>query len=220
MTVPESNESYYPARDDNIHVVGYFNGMFCLTSRVGSSQEIFLWNPITSDSTKLPRHKHKIRACGFGYYESNDEYKVFATFHQIGTVYSSKSGWRIIGDCGFVNLHGHGSFSKGALHWFIKRKYMQSKDPTLDIIVSLDIKTETYRETLPLKEEAARKHNYTTLDTFGGCLSIMYCFQNHAEVWVMKECGVEKPWTKVFTITLEFSCYYWIKPLYILSVVT
>lgn len=92
-----TDESYHPG-DDNIRVVGYCNGLFCVSSRMTSGEAIFLWNPFTGISRRLPKHEHKHVADGFCYDESNDDYKVFSTFgpgddreYKV-SVYSSKSG--------------------------------------------------------------------------------------------------------------------------------
>lgn len=39
-----------------------------------------------------------------------------------------------------------------------------------------------------------------TLGTFDKSLSILYKFKTHADLWVMKECGLDESWTKLFTI--------------------
>lgn len=75
VSVSETDEIYYPG-DDNICVVGYCNGLFCVTT----GEEIFLWNPLTGISRRLPKHEQKHVADGFCYDESNDDYKVVAIF--------------------------------------------------------------------------------------------------------------------------------------------
>lgn len=82
-----------------------------------------------------------------------------------------------------------------ALYWSI-RPYGPFNYRSI-VIISLDIKTETFQEVLPPKDEGVYKW---TLGTFGKSLSVCEFDYNHVNLWVMKKCGVEEFWTKLYTI--------------------
>lgn len=65
-------------------------------------------------------------------------------------------------------------------------------------IISLDIKAEMYLEILQ-PECGEGKYN-RILSTFGESLSLLREFNTHADLWVLKECGAEQHWTKLFTL--------------------
>lgn len=173
---------------------------------------VLLWNPCTRKSRTLPKlamisDDRHYAVYGFCYDEANDDLKVFANFsggrldfkYKV-SVYSSKSdSWRMIGNLPIREMLDcdRAVFANNAIHWVFKRSNMQLS-PVRKIIVSLDITTETYREVLQPK--CTQDAWIWTLGTFDKSLSILSQFRTYADLWVMKECGVEEPWTKLFTI--------------------
>lgn len=145
---------------------------------------------------------------GFGYDESTDDYKVFAlcsfsspdNFKYKISVYSLKSDcWRIIGDysCG-RKLYCSGKFANNAINWGFGRPTVQFKNPEPKVILSLDIKLETYREvSLPKCTEDAP---YWALATIGKSISVVCKFSTYAVFWAMKEFGAEETCTKLLYI--------------------
>lgn len=196
----------YP--DDVERVVGCCNGMVCLLCNIFDKIYVALWNPSTGKSKTLPRPRMIFEnACtryGFCYDESCDEYKVFVIFgcrpyeYKV-SVYSSKSDyWRIIEDFPFAEVLSEGNYVNGAMYWVVGTSDVKFNHQKSEIIVSLDIKTDTYREILqPNYGEGAYDWS---LGTFGKSLSIVCKFETRADLWAMKEYGTDKFWTKLFTI--------------------
>ncbi|XP_017233353.1 F-box/kelch-repeat protein At3g23880, partial [Daucus carota subsp. sativus] len=196
--VTKSDKLYNPVKDmDNwTYVVGYCNGLVCLACFDGS---VFLWNPSTTESTRLPKYGIPHTVFGFGYDERKDDYKVFTIIgdrENKVSVYSSNSGcWRVIGEFPFGKLSFEtcrGQFAFGALHWLVNQG-----DRRKDIIVALDMNTETHREVL--QPDFGEDVYDLTLGTLGNSLSVVCQYKSGADIWVMKEHGVAESWTKLFT---------------------
>lgn len=206
--VDKAIQVYDPPMKYSEFIVGCCHGLVCLTTAT-IDEPVCVWNPSTRKSRTLPKLdviKVNPRAdteYGFCYDESNDDFKVFAIFGssyklQV-SVYSLKSDcWRLIGDFPFGEVMEGGKFANGAIHWHVKRSDIQLNNSDSNIIVSLDIKTETYQQVLlPKYEEGASNW---TLGTFENNLSLLYKFSTFADFWVKKECVKEEPWMKLFTI--------------------
>ncbi|CAI9104454.1 OLC1v1003123C1 [Oldenlandia corymbosa var. corymbosa] len=67
------------------------------------------------------------------------------------------------------------------------------------IIACFDLANETYRVVVrPKNRDTEHDHR---LGVLGDCISVFYNYEgNHADIWVMKECGVKWSWIKVFSI--------------------
>ncbi|KAL3506355.1 hypothetical protein ACH5RR_031737 [Cinchona calisaya] len=135
-----------------VSVVGCSGGMICIAIR---ATNLFLWNPSTLKSKKLPDLGIRLKedsyyiACGFGYDEINDDYKVVAVVvilddhdepsSTLVMVCSTESGsWRRIGDFqGGFPLEEYGKFVNGKLHWSLDKEDYR-------YIGSLDLATEIY----------------------------------------------------------------------------
>ncbi|XP_074343106.1 F-box/kelch-repeat protein At3g23880-like [Apium graveolens] len=187
-------------------VIGCCNGLVCVRSITCKGVFLFLWNPSTRKSRRLPKLDYmKTMSTKFWlcYDESDDDFKVFAMFnHRLGykckvAVYSLKSDfWRMIGDFRIGGLlYDGGKFSNGAIHWVVKRlEPVKSK-----IILSFDIQTETFREVLLPNNEGGTV--LLKFDTFGEKLIVLIGYENiRSDFWVLEEYGVEKGWKKLFTI--------------------
>ncbi|THF96056.1 F-box/kelch-repeat protein At3g23880-like [Camellia sinensis] len=201
----------YPLKDPHhsVWIVGSCNGLVCIAIEEDS---IFLWNPSTRKSKKLPNSGIRMRyGCfiiyGFGYDESIDDYKVVGIFCVFGSggsyenevkVYALRTdSWRRIQDfpCG-IPLDDSGKFANGALHWAASGDTGSSHSW---VIVSLDLAKETYGEVV--------QPNYgdggfdLTLGVLKGCLCVLCNFQGtRADVWVMNEYGIRESWIKLFAI--------------------
>jgi len=82
---------------------------------------------------------------------------------------------------------GPAVFLDGCIHWFSRRTIDQK-----DTIVAFDLAEEKFREVpLPNSIDSCK------LAVLGGCLCTFD--ETRPDVWVMKEHGVQKSWTK-FTI--------------------
>lgn len=89
-------------------------------------------------------------------------------------------------------LYSRGLFANEAIHWVV-RPNKKSKT-----IVSLHIKTETFGKILPPK--SGKNACRWTLCTFGKNLSFCEFGSTCADFWVLKKCGLEESWTKLFSI--------------------
>ncbi|WOH14318.1 hypothetical protein DCAR_0933837 [Daucus carota subsp. sativus] len=211
------------------NVVGYCNGLVCLACNM-KVYDIYFWNPATRKVRKLPNleprkfEKEDIQwcRCGFCYDELNDTFKVYSVcrsydFEYEVSVYSSKSDcWRVMGDFPCSNDKAYyvskspAIFANGLLHWVIVGESYEDER-----IISLDIKTETYREILLPKFREEEGEYIIKFGNFSNSLSLICDFDDYADLWILKGCGGEEFWTKLLTIsymdTLE---YYWrLKPI-------
>lgn len=183
-------------------VVGCCKGLICLLTYY--REDLILWNPSTGESRTLPKRElpnfdSRFSYYGFCYDEFNDDFKVFCIIglrysnkHEF-SVYSSKTDcWRRIGDFSFPRSQVYkprkGVFVNEAMYW----------DFGLDNpIFSLDIRTETIRKVMqPRNGDVCRR----TLGIFGKNLSFSTFGNTHFDLWVMKTCGADNSWSKLFTI--------------------
>ncbi|THG05611.1 F-box/kelch-repeat protein At3g23880-like [Camellia sinensis] len=189
-------------------VVGSCNGLVCVAIK---DDAVFLWNPSTRKSNRLP--KIKLLSCyfvsfGFGYDESIDDYKLVGMFclgSQVSyrtevNVYSVRTNsWRRIGEFPYViTFDDSGKFANGALHWAVKGGDDLSNSW---IIVSLDLAKETYKEVM--KPDYEDGCSYSALGVVGGCLCVLCNYRGtRADVWVMKGFGMREFWTKLVAMPL------------------
>lgn len=168
----------YPMKNHSTRtsVRGSCNGLVCIAI---DNHAIFIWNPSTKESKKLPLlgkiSQRKFIVFGFGYDQLNEDYKVVLIIPDDSNgpldkwvkVYSLKTNsWRKIEDFPHaIPSSGSGKFVNGVPHCAIK-----------GIIVSFDLENETYGEIV--------QPNYgdgefdPSLAVLEGCLSISYNFIN------------------------------------------
>nr|GEX51238.1 hypothetical protein [Tanacetum cinerariifolium] len=155
--------------------------------------KLFIYNP----STRI--------WFSFGYDESSDDYKVVEmSRHKSETdirvhIYSVKTGnWKRLGDCSHaLEPTTTGVYSNGALHW-LAYKSLRSSLPKG--IVSLDLKKETYGKVFQLPKDEEGGKNDLTLGVLGEWFCVLCNHGSHADVWAMKDYGVEDSWTKLVSI--------------------
>lgn len=193
----------------SIQFVGSCDGLICLAI---DREDLILWNPSTRIRKKLPEFGVKsiggfsYFACGFGYDESSDDYKVLCSFaserslsDMIVKVYSlKKDEWKMIKNFKDGGLIGNAStFVDGKLHW-IEYPELGSECCTFNI-VSLDLQTEEYR-IVEMPDYVKGKFS-TRLGESEGRLFVFCNQMNNGDVWMMDDYGVGKEtWTKVVTI--------------------
>ncbi|KAF7113231.1 hypothetical protein RHSIM_RhsimUnG0147300 [Rhododendron simsii] len=170
-------------------IVGCCDGLVC----IASDREVFIWNPSTRKSKRLPDVEipspyHYIAMHGFGYDESIDDYKVAVFscdannsnrgFEGEGKVYSLRTNsWRRIG--GFprcFHMDVSGTYLNGALHWIVSRE----SNPIKPIIYSLDLAKETYGEVL-LPDYGDGHLCRSFLDVLNGCLRIVCAYHEYVD---------------------------------------
>ncbi|XP_058182198.1 F-box/kelch-repeat protein At3g23880-like [Rhododendron vialii] len=193
--------------DQYVVVVGSCNGLMCVAAtRTGT---IYLLNPSTRKSKRLPDWRGSRDLYGFGFDESNDDYKVVLISYRGGGV-SAKSNvmvytlrtdsWRQIGDlsCG-VPCNVLGNFLNGSLLWLV---CVDNSGPGYSyVIVSLDLEKETYGEVSQPNYGKAHFSLDLELCVLERCLGVLCTSpKSHTDVWIMKEYGKIDSWTKLFTI--------------------
>nr|XP_043640119.1 F-box/kelch-repeat protein At3g23880-like [Erigeron canadensis] len=193
----------------SVWIVGSCNGLLCIAIE---EDTLFLWNPSTRKSNQLPHCGFKARQggyalYGFGYDESTDDYKVvgiscvFRSGHKYDTkvkIFSMKAGnWKKLGDFPQgIPLDDSGKFSSGALHWAASRDFGSAYSWT---IVSLHLANGTYGQvSQPVYDEGDKDLN---LGALGEWLCVLCNYRGHrADMWVMKDYGVNESWTKLVSI--------------------
>ncbi|XP_058182206.1 F-box/kelch-repeat protein At3g23880-like isoform X2 [Rhododendron vialii] len=201
----------YPFDDFNqfVVIVGSCNGLMCVAS---NTRALYLLNPSTKKSKRLPdsgvkRGWHPQDAYGFGFDESNDDYKVVLILYDRGGGFSADSNvmvytlrtdsWRKIGglSCG-IPFGVLGKFLNGSIHWVVCDK---SGSSCSYVIVSIDLEKEAYGEVLP----PTYGDGFFNLELYvlKGSLGVLCrCRENYTDVWIIKEYGKIDPWTKLFTL--------------------
>ncbi|XP_047324580.1 F-box/kelch-repeat protein At3g23880-like [Impatiens glandulifera] len=208
---PSTHDHYYPLKHPQrvVLIVGSVNGLVCIAIDKGS---VFLWNPSTRKSKRLPNCGFKKRSggCigyGFGYDEASSDYKVIVTkselfgeapFKTEVKIYGYKSdSWRRVENFPKgIPMDAPGTFVGGSLHWAASEfNYSWSvRTP----IISFDLSKETY------SEFSQPRYGKGALDSKLGVLSDNLCLlcvrYKRFDVWVMKEYGKVESWSKLFSI--------------------
>ncbi|XP_047335426.1 F-box protein CPR1-like [Impatiens glandulifera] len=177
---------------------------------------VVLWNPSTKKSIELPFASIEIqnerdldpqyRTYGFGYDNTNDDYKVVRVVVVLDVVinyevkvYSLRSNsWHTadIFPNQYPDLSGIGnSVAGGAMHWI-------SIDADLKrSILAFDLGLETYR--VIQQPEYRNPEFYSCLDSFEGCLSLTcHYFSGNVDVWLLKQYGGENEyWSRLITLS-------------------
>ncbi|KAL0396860.1 UNVERIFIED_CONTAM: F-box protein CPR1 [Sesamum calycinum] len=175
-----------------VWVVGSCNGLICIAI---NEKDLFLWNPSTRISTKLPPVEVKMipgfyNIFGFGYNESSDDYKVLGIFCAFGNVgvyesvvklYSLKTNsWKRIEDFkGGEPLDDSGKFAGGKLHFSTIRGI--GLDFRWDI-VSLDLDTEAYG--ILEQPDYGEGPLESSLGVVGGCICILCNYEKFVRILV------------------------------------
>ncbi|CAB4303725.1 unnamed protein product [Prunus armeniaca] len=187
-------------------VVNSCNGLLCL-SKPFINDPVVVCNPITSEFIHLPEvfkleYVKGSIDCGFGFSPKTNQYKVIRISEQ-GTldpfkaaeVYTLGTGsWECLGFAPFLkNKVEFTTYLKGALYWFCH--WLSS--PYID---SSDLDTGSFQSVQPPPFELQTEHR-VSMGVLGDCLCVCeVAFMYPVYVRVMKDCGEEKSWTKLFSI--------------------
>ncbi|KAL8029068.1 hypothetical protein ABFX02_14G204700 [Erythranthe guttata] len=197
-------------RIGSVCVRGSCNGLVCV---VIDKKHIYLWNPSTRKFKELPHADADADAdsnsddttkaiIGFGFAESNEDYKVLAVFN-VGRdetnvkIYSLRTNsWKRIDVFkDGLPFSETGTFVSGKIHWS-RRKGSDSRGWD---IVSLEVGSEvcgTVAQPSYVESDLA-----PWFGLFGGCLCVFYHHPKiGVDVWVLKEYGVTESWTKTVTV--------------------
>lgn len=207
-------------------IVGSCNGLICLWDDLFSDSEgVILWNPSIRKSVTFPMLRKPscphIRVLGFGVCPVTNDHKVVSVMYLKDLlnnsitappeveVYSLGRGyWRTVNasalHCYMLEFTWSQVFVFGAVHWLAYRKRVEGRPN--NFVVSFDMGKEVFGEIMlppTLTEELVADLSISLL---GESLSALnYNKESGQEsccVWVMKEYGVAKSWSKLFTIRL------------------
>ncbi|KEH25336.1 F-box protein interaction domain protein [Medicago truncatula] len=185
------------------------------------------WNPATRTKSEAllsfrnyAKEKNNCKFA-FGYDNSTDTYKMvllclkrdgelIATTVKVFTL--GDNVWRDI-DCFPVELVYHRSlmfardkvYLNNSINWVVRhRYYCHLKNLTVEkfVIISLDMRTETYTQLLLPRCCDEELTGAATLSVLMDCLCLSYDFnKTHFVIWQMKEFGVEESWTQLIKIS-------------------
>ncbi|CAK8574271.1 unnamed protein product [Lathyrus sativus] len=130
--------------------------------------------------------------------------------HTLGTDY-----WRTIPDfpCPYI-IPKPGVFVSDTVNWLACDAFSFAAR----VIVSLDLENERYQKLSPPFYGMTFEVS-ATLGVLRGCLSVLSYSNKFSNIWIMKEYGNEKSWTKLFSVPRleEWGVYVYTKALYILE---
>ncbi|CAI9755932.1 unnamed protein product [Fraxinus pennsylvanica] len=208
--------------DANIVLDGSVNGLLCLRDTKYEHETVYVCNPITREYVRLPDPEgvvryHSIVTYGFGVSRVAGEYKVVRVCHdqvldpisqsciriprsecQVYTL--GTRSWRTINENMLNFAYGGrcrsvGLFFNGNVHWLIQ----DLNEDTHELISCFDLEKEAFR---PFPSPfPGRQGLLVSL----GVLQDRLCLCDNTSfleinIWVMKEYGVEKSWTREFVI--------------------
>jgi F-box interacting protein len=188
--------------DSPLHVRSC-DGILCFTMYDGPGVgPPVLWNPSIRTFKILPPLDNKpFSAYSFGYDHCIDKYKIVAVslvedreevrVHTLGT-----DTWRRIPDFPYSGpFCGYGIFVGGTVNWL-----SLDEVSSLCVIVSLDLEKESY-QTLSLPDiENDPLTNLGDLGVLRDCLCVFASCDMFFDVWVMKEYGNKKSWTRLYRV--------------------
>ncbi|XP_075524225.1 F-box/kelch-repeat protein At3g23880-like [Primulina tabacum] len=186
-------------RYHSIHIVGSCNGLVCLVNL--HTGHIFVWNPAIRKYRKLPfpLRLSSREPYGFFYDASSDDYKVVHIVEEPNSrpysrTYSLRNdSWKSSDwSHGRTPFGGTCVFLNGAIHWIVGYNDNGAKVMAVEA-QSLATGELIWSVALPLKR-------WAFLQVLGERLCACFQCGFRIEVWVMKEYGVEKSWSKVFCL--------------------
>ncbi|KAH7843786.1 hypothetical protein Vadar_020743 [Vaccinium darrowii] len=210
------------------NVVNSCNGFLCL-SEPKNNDPIYVCNPILGEYITLPKCSSGkiVSSCAFGFSPVTDQYKVVRSFdnednHEVEIYTLGEGFWRNIGNNPYPYVYPYGlkhkfyfsfdTFVDGALHWL-------AWSP--DLIHCFDFTSEQFRAVPgPLGFWGGQKE-YMRLGVLQGCLSLCdFSDGDHADIWLMKDYGVQESWSKDFYIVKminETRIYDYYEPIMVLE---
>jgi F-box interacting protein len=206
-------------------VVGLCNGILCFAGTLrknpklygGDYDHVVLWNPATRESKMLPQMDMptSTSTCtsnfGFGIDPKTNDYKVVRIMsfdsHCEVVVYSlSTNSWRVIDSSPSpsysIDLPFHPSYLNGVHYWWACEKEDEVEEiPDNRFLISFDMSNEVFQEVL---RPPAVGYVYGDIAVINDSVTLILTYmcdvKKWFEIWVLNESGVERTWTKIFTI--------------------
>ena len=208
------------------HIFDCINGIICLGDEING---LVLWNPAIREYKVVPEppcHNYHSSndVLAFGYDHNSNDYKLVRILtdtyqsdlilHPVVVhVYNlSTDSWRQIDldfDLSIIDFPGDSNelYFNGVYHWcscILSGEYAQR----CEVIVCFDMTKEVFRTMrMPdLGYISSIKDIKKTLGVLSNCLALIVHNINkmmtnkHLDIWVMREYGVQKSWTKQFVI--------------------
>lgn len=185
-----------------VEIIGSSHGLVCISPSEGA---LFLYNPTTGESKRLPEKKmitgEEFQTHGFGFDDLTGDYKVVKLVadgdHVLNaSVYSLKEDtWRWICDLSYEHkdCFSSGVALNGAVHWVFTKHNQR-------VVLAFDVKTEEFREMLLPGEAEDCAHSYRNfiVGVLNGRLCVVNsCYEVHDDIWVMNEYGVASSWNRI-----------------------
>ncbi|KAK2648582.1 hypothetical protein Ddye_016071 [Dipteronia dyeriana] len=199
---------------DRLSLLTSCNGLLCLRDLGYKKDEISVCNPILRDHMILPQLRSKRvhrRILGFGITQSTNRYKLIQILNyknqaenfdkfQVQIFTLGTDLWRNIGYLPYELIQpSYGAFLHGDLHW-----YAHSPDKT-KFMCSFDLEKEQFQPFPgpPIQDHGqCRPVNSISVGVSGGFLYLCDGFlESNIDIWVMKNYGVKRSWTKEFIVT-------------------
>ncbi|KAL0438000.1 UNVERIFIED_CONTAM: putative F-box protein [Sesamum latifolium] len=201
-------------------IQGSANGLVCFRKIGHHPETVYVCNPITRDYIQLPTpgtiwHYPTTVTYGFGASKISSQHKVVRIYHEcirdpdthklLGIpksecrVYTLGTGsWRTIapGPKLEYSCRSIGAFLNGNLHWLVTDLEGSAR------ISCLDLETELFSTFSPPPALPERRRFLGDLTVLGDRLCMCdNTSDDEIVIWLMKEYGVEKSWTKEFVIS-------------------
>jgi F-box interacting protein len=204
-----------------VSMLGPCNGILCLSGtqwkkRDGHSDynPLVLWNPATRESKMLPPFPRQRDLCfvshiGFGFDPKTNEYKVvsimnFGFWHcKVQVYHLSTNSWRVLDSSPnpsyILRPPRFSSYLNGVYYWWARDySYMARR-----LLLSFDMSNEVFQEVLPPPFEG-RNCIDQDIAVINETVNLIFTCgiesKEWVEIWVLNESGVERTWTKIFTI--------------------
>ncbi|PHU29633.1 hypothetical protein BC332_01726 [Capsicum chinense] len=196
------------------------NGVWNPSTKRFRKLPVWEFNPSRNSSGRAPHGRGpglmQISG-GFGYDKDGEDYKVVTIgqwYHPDDEpkmvsevmVYSLRyGGWKKVEDCPYwLVKEENGTAAGGALYWLVTKEPFSCVRSW--ILVGLNLGTERF-EKVPFPVGLGKSFQLN-LAVLGKCLCLISCYcisaknhvLDHVDMWMMKDCGVEQSWVKLFTV--------------------
>ncbi|XP_057793440.1 F-box protein At3g07870-like [Salvia miltiorrhiza] len=201
------------------YIYSSVNGLlFMCTQDMSNPRDLFICNPVTHDYISLPHPPDCLflhHSFGFGMSKTTGQYKLVRIFHVCREfvppeceVYTLGTGlWRSIkaGGPGPLMYEARtGAFMNGNLHWLV------ADSKGCQRISCFDLETELF-SSFASPPDRPKENNFfrCCLSVLGDRLCLCDNFNGVIVIWMMKEYGDEKSWTKEFVIRKQPHRSFW-----------